>query len=661
MSGRAWRTIPITLILFAIFISHAGKSSAQGGYTATLTSLDINDFPHMTAFLNVFDPQGRFVNGLSVQDVNILENGVQIPASELDAHKPGVQFVIAISPGSSFSIRDSMGVTRYEYFLRGLLAGTWINQSPGIDDFSLLTSDGPQVTHSANPSSLLSPLRLFTPTDQNDSPNLEVLASAFQVASDPMPRPGMQRAILFITPPLGSEVSLGLQSIVAGAIQQHIRIFVWLIAAPEVFSLPEVDSLRSMAEQTQGAFFAFAHDETVPDLETLIEPLRHIYLLHYNSQINNTGPQELFAQVNIGGEVITTTAQSFQLDLQAPAPVFLNLPAAIDRRYTTQPITDTTDSSIELFPTEQDLSIQVGFPDGHERDITLARLYVDGAIVAENSTPPLTQFTWDLRPYAMEETHTLSVEVTDSQGLVGKSADYPVKITIPSNTQGVIISISHKRPLIIGVTVVVSASILVLVLILGGRIRPKPHPGQVSQPAMAGEKNLPLSHRERIRQRKDPVTQPVEMHQSAPSRLKTLISHWKAFIPLAHPKSEPKHAALAYLIPLVGFDDPTIPASLQITADEVVLGRDPHQATLVISDPSIDAVHARICLTQKMFRISDSGSTAGTWVNFEQISAEGQYLEDMDIIHLGKIGLRFKLSSPVHQRKIVLVSDDQDQ
>ena len=661
MSGHAWRVFPIAFILCAIFIATAGNSAAQSGYTLTLTSPDTSDFPHITAFLDVHDPQGGFVHGLTAQDVNVLENGVQTTASELDDLKPGVQFVIAISPGSSFTIRDSMGVSRYDYFLNGLLAGNWISQPSGVDDFSLLTLNGPQITHSASPVSLLASLRSYSPDDSNVTPNLEVLSSAMQVASDPPPRPGMERAILFITPPLGSEVSIGLQSIIASATQQHVRIFVWLIAAPEVFNLPEIDQLRNLAEQTQGAFFTFAHDETVPDLETLIEPLRHIYKLRYDSKINTAGMQELSAQATIGTQVITSTAQSFQLDLQSPAPIILDPPVEIARKYATQTITSTAEASVELLPAEQVLSIQVAYPDGHERAITLARLYVDDAVVAENSNPPFTRFIWDLQPYTQEGMHKLSVEVTDILGLVGKSADLPVKITVPSNTQGVIISVSQKQPLIIGATVIVSASILVLVLILGGRIRPKAHPGQVLQPAGMSEKNHPVSHREQIRQRGDPVTQPVLINYPPTSRVKAIINHWKMLILSKNRKSAPKRVALAYLIPLVGFDDPTIPTSLQITADEALLGSDPRQANLVIIDPSIDAVHARIHYSGNTFKISDSTPVAGTWVNFEPIPTDGQYLEDMDIIHLGRIGFRFKLPTSLHQRKIIVVPSDQNQ
>ncbi len=409
----------------------------------------------------------QFVHGLTLQDVTLQENGVQVPVSELQEHEPGVQFVIAITPGASFSIRDSLGISRYEYLLQGILAGTWKDQPAEADDFSLLTMGGPQLTHSSDVAVLRSALETYTPDDPNAIPNLEVLASALQVASDPTNRPGMERAILFITPPQGTEVSLGLQSIIASATQQNIHIYVWLVAAPEVFDLPEIEQLRNLADQTHAAFFAFSHDETVPDLETLLEPLRYIYQLGYDSQIAIAGTQQVVAQVTIGSELITTQPQSFDLNLQAPAPTLLNPPTRIVRKYSNPPTPETSSVLGDLQPVIELLTIQVTYPDGYDRPLTRTSLYVDGTMVAENTSPPFDQFIWDLRPYTQDSVHTLSIEATDNLGLVGKTGDVPVEIIVPSTTQGVIVAVSQNRLMVIGVTVFISASILVLVLILG--------------------------------------------------------------------------------------------------------------------------------------------------------------------------------------------------
>jgi hypothetical protein len=397
MPSKPWRFLLLSVILLVFFQLGSYDSSAETAFTATLTSPDITEFPRLTAYLDVHDPSGAFVQGLTPQDIIMLENAVQLPVAELQQVAPGVQFVLAVTPGESFIIRDSQGISRYEYLLQGLLAGTWVGQSAGGDDFSLLTLGGPQVTHTSDPATISSALETYLPADPNVVPSLEVLSSALQVASDPLDRPGMERAILFITPPQVSEVSLGLQSIIASANQQDVRIHVWLVSAQELFTLPETDLLRNLAAQTGGSFFAFSRDEAVPDLETLFEPSRYIYQLGYDSQVSTAGTHQVAAQVMAGSELVVSNTQSFELNIQPSVPAFLSLPAEIVRSYSSLPTPGEGAVQPVLIPARQDVSIQVTFPDGHERPLTRSSLYVDGTLQAENTAPPYDQFEWDIR------------------------------------------------------------------------------------------------------------------------------------------------------------------------------------------------------------------------------------------------------------------------
>jgi hypothetical protein len=661
MPGHPGRILPFSLLLIILFLAGVQGSKAQTAFTATLTTPDTSDFPHLSAYLDVHDPAGAFVHGLSPQNVTMLENDLQVPVSDLQEQKPGVQFVIAITPGDTFTIRDPQGRSRYEYLLQGLLAGTWVNQPSGSDDFSLLTLGGPQLTHSSDPGALQSTLEKYLPDENQTIPSLEVLASALQVASDPTSSPGMERAILFITPPQNAEVSLGLQSIISSASQQNIHIYVWMIGSQEVFDLPETDLLRNLAGQTGGTFFAFSHDEPVPDLESFLEPLRYIYQLGYDSQITTAGSQQVAAQVTVGSEQTTTQPQPFELDLQAPVPMLLDPPVEIVRSFLNEPTPGIASVEADFLPTEQNIKIQVTFPDGYDRSLTHTSFYVDGALISENTSAPFDRFVWDLRPYTQDSVHTLTVEAVDNLGIIGNSDETSVKIIVPTTTQGVMVAVSQKRPLLVAVVVFISATILVLVLILGGRIRPKPHPGQVSLSADPFKKTRPVGYRERMRQLRDPVTQPVKIASVLPvMQSRTSSKKWSGWIPWVKHKEEPI-PSLAYLLPLTGTDETTIPALLRIIADDTTLGRDPLQANLVIADPSIEGLHARIHYEDKSFLITDNGSVAGTWVNYNQIPSMGTQLEHADIIHMGQVGFRFYLAEPSQLKKVVVTPLEPDQ
>jgi hypothetical protein len=255
--------------------------------------------------------------------------------------------------------------------------------------------------------------------------------------------------------------------------------------------------------------------------------------------------------------------------------------------------------------------------------------------------------------------HTLSVEVLDNLGMTGSTGDVQVSILVPEPTQGVMVAFSQKRLLLVGVVVLISAAVLLLVLIIGGRIRPRPHPGQVRSQAGSSEKTQPVGYRERMRQRKDPVTQPVKIASVPPVQTQPRPKSWHARLPWARVKEAPA-PAIAYLVPLAGSDEPTLPAPLQITSDDVTLGRDPLQASLVIADPSLQGLHARIHHEGKTFLITDAESVAGTWVNFQRIPPAGAQLEHSDIIHLGGVGFRFNLPNPERVRKIVVTTLEPD-
>ena len=653
MSGRYRRFLFLIATLAILVLSLPAASSAQSAYTVMLSSLDPASFPRIDGYLDVHDPVGEFVHGLTPQDVNIQENGVQVPVNALLEEKPGVQFIVAIASGATFTIRDGSGVSRYEYLMQAMLSESWTSQPADSDDFSLLTAGGPRLTHSSDPASLRSALESFQPPDTDAAPNLEVLSAALQLVSDPTPRPGMERAILFITPPQPSEVALGLQSIVTSASQQNIRVFVWLVAPQESFSLPEIELLRNLASQTRATFFAFSHDEVVPDLESMIEPLQFVYQLDYDSHITSAGTWQVIAQVDLAGEQAASAPQAFELDLQPPTVVILDPPAQIVRTFASQATVDTTNAVSNMQPQEQQVAIEIAFPDGYSRELARTSLYVDGVIAAENTSPPFDHLVWDLRPYIQDGTHLLKAEAVDNLGLVGQTNEVSVKITVPSTTQEVVAVISQKPLVVIGLAVFTAATILLLVLVIAGRIRPKLYPGQVRQSISPRGVVQAVAHRSGKRHLSGATATPIKEISSTSRNTNPIFKRWLAFLPWFQPKEEPRNA-LAYLDPLTGSGEPTLPAQMQITSASVTLGRDPQKSDLVIVDPSIAGLHAAIHQEGKSFRIADLGSVAGTWVNYVPVPASGIELKQADIIHLGQVGFRFNLAEPGSLPKITV-------
>ena len=74
--------------------------------------------------------------------------------------------------------------------------------------------------------------------------------------------------------------------------------------------------------------------------------------------------------------------------------------------------------------------------------------------------------------------------------------------------------------------------------------------------------------------------------------------------------------------------------SYPISEKGIVIGREPSQCDIVISDANVSRVHAWVTVEKGEVVIIDRGSTNGTFVNNNKV--EKTKLNTGDIIHLGQ-------------------------
>jgi pSer/pThr/pTyr-binding forkhead associated (FHA) protein len=91
-----------------------------------------------------------------------------------------------------------------------------------------------------------------------------------------------------------------------------------------------------------------------------------------------------------------------------------------------------------------------------------------------------------------------------------------------------------------------------------------------------------------------------------------------------------------WLIPLDGAQTGEL---FELRADRTVVGSSPDCDVMMV-DPSISGRHAEFTATAHGFRVSDLGSTDGTYVNGKRVSSED--LADDDSLRMGRVNFRFK-------------------
>ncbi|MBI2332852.1 MAG: FHA domain-containing protein [Chloroflexi bacterium] len=624
------RKLFFPVLLISIVLSVSVPAYAQGQITASVTmyNVDTSTFPAITGFVDVTDSTGIFASGLKPEAVTVLENGQPIPADAFTELAIPLQLAVAFNQGEALDARNANGISRFQRVAQ--VIEQWAQARPADlpDDLSLVSQAGPVINH-ASPADFIVGLQGFEPDLRTATPNVQSLVSALDVVSAQTPRIGVKRAILFITPQMEDlNLAASIEPLIQRAVENKIRIFVWYVDANTTFTTTSAAVFNNLAIQTGGSMFQFSGEERFPDPEVYFSPLRRIYNLSYTSHLNISGDHNVAVQVNLpSAGTVTAPALPFSLDIQPPNP----FPVAPSLQITRQAPEDDPFNTEVLLPETEEIEIIVEFPDGYERPLTRTTLYVDGAIVDENTTEPFTKFTWDLKPYTVSGGHQVTIEAVDSLGLSKNSMPLPVIVTVIKPPSGPAAFLAkYRTQLTFGA--IVLAGLVLFAILLSGRFR------VLSLRAMQEER----------RAHNDPLTQPLAaMAEPTPVVAKEKAKQPRTKSTKAKTAKTSENEAAASLVRLQTDGQVAAVPPIQLNGKEIVFGTDPVQCTQILDDPSISSVHARIRSTDDGgYLLLDVQSVAGTWVNYEPIPREGYRLLHGDMVNFGQLKYRFLLRTP---------------
>jgi len=616
--------LSVSLLLFP-----GVSARTQTAAYAEITTINAQNFPQISALVDVYDANGEFISGLQPSHLTVYEDGQPRPVNMITESAPPVQLVVAVNPGPALAIRDSNGTARFSRVVDAL--GAWINSQPAesSDDLSLVSLSGSLINHATATAWLVS-LQSFKPDFRNTTPNLRSLSIALDTVNTQTAQPGMKRAVLFITPHMDDpNIDNTIAPLINKAIESKIRVFVWFIDAENFGFTASANAFKSLAQQTNGSFFLFSGKEIFPDPNLYFAPLRHIYTFTYPSALTTAGDHTLGLYIETPQTTIPALDKPFHVDIQPPNPFFVAQPLQITR----QPPADDPYNPAILNPAQQELEVIIEFPDGHPRELKRTALYVDGQIIAENTSAPFEKFVWDLSAYDQSGQHEIMVEAEDVLGLKKTSMGNAVTLTVIHAPKGIQAILARYRSYIV-LGAIGLAGIALLAILLRSR-------------GSRGSSTM-----ERIETRKrldDPLTQPVAaLTDSSVSATKKTKSQPRIAV-AGWMQSKPTRVeqASAYLIRLTNGGEPASVAPIAVLEKDMTFGTDPVQSIRVLDDPSISPLHARIKQTDDgVFILYDHGSVAGTWVNFEPVTREGRRLAHGDRIHFGQMVYRFDLNQP---------------
>jgi hypothetical protein len=606
------------LIFFSVcvFLSLVLPVFAQSGFSIILYPPEIDQFPKVTLFVDAFDAQRKFIPGLDLNSFTVLEDGLEIPVNETQIMEPGLHTIVAVNLGATLSNRANASVpTRFESVVFDLAA--WLNdlESAASNQYSLTSNEGILVEKLQEKDTFTYQLQNYKPNLFNFEPDLTSLRLALDIAAKPNLIPNSKQSILYITPlPLDEDLP-EINSLFTRALETRVAINVWLMAPETAVNSPAAASLNQLAASTGGKFLIYTEQIQAPDPEEFLGALRSIYRLRYTSSLSQSGAHAVRVRAVYGDQEASSPDTPFSIDLNLPTAVFIDLPNQIDRKYV------NTVNGRELQPGFVTLQAEVVFPDGYSRQLEATRLYVDGELVAENTSAPFNFFGWELEEYSFSGEHLLAIEVQDILGFRNISVPRVVVINIESlypKWLTAFFKFFNNGGWILFAFIGLGGTILITT-----RIRSR---NEMRAQASSLESELGTHV--------DPLLQSVPgLTTQAP------IDEMYDY---QGPEDEIREVA-PYL-KQVGNAPQTIQEVLLVPDGETIIGSDPQSASILLPHPSVSLQHSRL---QKNpignVTIADLHSDIGTWVNYAPISPAGTVLKNGDLIKIGEFTFRYYL------------------
>jgi HAD superfamily hydrolase (TIGR01509 family) len=608
------------IVLLLILVLALPISAQDENAWLQLVGVDASEFPIVRVTLLTAGDQGRPVSDPS--QLTLHENGTPVTDISFDKITAGVDVVFVIDANPDIAgVDDESGLTRLEKVRESIHRFSEQYMNPdGLDRVSIVvpTEDGQGGMYLVQDATYAQEVIDAIDAYQPETLRLTPLNAMLELALDRMEAETESdrfHSVLLFTDGRRLPTQLSYPLLTAQANDSNTPVYAAVVGA--VADELEIDNVRRLYEPTQATY---VHMPTGSEADPIYEIWRqqgdHLQLI-YHSQQRQSGRN----QVNITlGSV--TVGDSFEVTLQPPEILMQ------DESIQVQRVGATHDSALsDLQPSVQPITASITWPDGLPRRLSDVKLLVnDQPQIQENSVPdqPAENITvnWDISSLGQGD-FALVITVTDELGYQGTSA--PLMARITSEWPAAPTAVPTPQPAEENEENEADQPARVSLALPGAAI------SWLNRETLAGVAVILLFFAFLIFwRRRGPKTTALNL-QDLP----------QAAANLPPETEEEQEILVARLEPVA-----EAPAdAIEISGNNMTIGKDEELADIVISHPSLSLLHARIRHQHQEddYWLFDEGSTEGTYLNYERLGLAPRSLQDRDVVQFGTVSYRFRL------------------
>lgn len=607
-AGRLLLFYMMALAIAALFGGTARVNARQverQNNDLRVTAVDTSAFP--TVAVRVLTTANGSAPIDDLTRLILRENGVPIVETTMARTPVGVDLALVLDANPDFLQIDGRdGLSRRDKVAASVARFATQFMSPaGLDQVSVIIPDETGegaiflVQDATRPDELVNSLNAYAPVP----PRLTPMQSMVSAAVDHLAagEAGRFRAVLLYTDAGRLNQQLNYQPLVEAAQAADIPIYAAILGVEA--SPDEIDNVAGLYSPTNGAHVHMPEPEAADPLYDIFRRQGLQTELSYQSELRQNGAHEV--SVSLGN--VRDTAQ-FELSLAAPEVVILAPQTEVRRAGS------AIDTPLPLLqPAILPLTVQITWPDGRPRLLTEVAFRVDGVpqpLAADLSPDGSGQIplVWDISERD-GGSYVLELEVADQLGF--RAAAEPLAITI---------EVARPTP-----------------------PTPTPAPTRVPRPSLIERADDPLFVLLLLALAGAVVGLAVwSMRRRRAGTAKEAEPEMPRIVPAADPPPDDRHMAV-----LVWPDDEAGVDQIELLAADVTFGRAPDDVDIVVDDPTVSQLHARIRRNAAgEYWLYDEGSVEGTFLNYDRLGLAPRRLQHNDVVQLGRVTLRFRLELP---------------